>query len=141
MQAELFPFLSVLACMIGSLVLIIIIVTSSALGSQRSITLVARDEKGNNLELVPRILEVRADGVLLHGTNEFVAVAQVGRPGTALRRLLTEVAARSQAEYVILAVRPDGYATFEKVREQVEDRGIQIGYEPIDADWRVRTRR
>ncbi len=36
--AELFPFLSVLACVIGTLVLLVILVTSGLLGSRRSIT-------------------------------------------------------------------------------------------------------
>jgi hypothetical protein len=140
-QAELFPFLSVLACMIGCLVLLIIILSSSVLGSTRSITLVARDAAGNNLDLTPEILEVTAKGVLIHSTGEFVPSGSIARANTPLRRLLVRVAANRKAEYIIVAVRPDGYALFDRVRRQVEGRGIEIGYEPIDEEWRVRIRK
>lgn len=140
-QAELFPFLAVLACMIGTLILIIIVVTSGVLGEKRSITLVARDDGGRNLTLQPRYVEVRGDGVMLHPGLEFVPAGEIGRRASALGRLLREVQARRDAEYVIVAVRPDGFELFEQVRDQVEGRGIQIGYEPVDADWKLRIRR
>jgi hypothetical protein len=139
-QAELFPFLAVLACMIGTLILIIIVVTSGVLGSKRSITLIARDDGGRNTTLQPHYVEVRGDGVLLHPGMEFVAADDVDRGDTALRLLLRQVQAHRDTEYVIVAVRPDGFALFDDVRDEVEGRGIQIGYEPVDADWKLRIR-
>ena len=139
-QAELFPFLAVLACMIGTLILIIIVVTSGVLGSRRSITLVARDDGGRNITLQPHYVEVRGDGVLLHPGLEFVPADAVDRGDTALRRLLRRVQAHKDTEYVIVAVRPDGFTLFDEVRNQVEGRGIQIGYEPVDAEWKLRIR-
>jgi hypothetical protein len=139
-EAELFPFLAVLACMIGTLILIIIVVTTGVLGGRRSITLVARDSDGRNLTLKPHYVEVRVDGVVLHPGLEFVPADAVHRADTALRRLLQRVEARKDAEYVIVAVRPDGFELFDEVRDQVEGRGIQIGYEPVDGDWKLRMR-
>jgi len=140
MEAELFPFLAVLACMIGTLILIIIVVTTGVLGEKRSITLVARDDDGRSVLLKPHYVEVRGDGVLLHPGLEFVPAAAVGSSDTALRRLLRQVEARKEAEYVIVAVRPDGFTLFDEVRDQVEGRGIQIGYEPVDTNWTLRIR-
>jgi hypothetical protein len=139
-QAELFPFLAVLACMIGTLILIVIVVTTGVLGEKRSITLVARDDWGRNLTLRPHYVEVRGDGVIIHPGMEFVSRDEVGARDTALRRLLSDVEARRQTDYVIVAVRPDGFELFDAVRDQVEGRGIQIGYEPVDADWKLRIR-
>lgn len=139
-QAELFPFLAVLACMIGTLILIIIVVTTGVLGSKRSITLVARDSDGRNVTLKPHYVEVRGDGVVIHPGLEFVAADHVDGRQTALRRLLRQVEERKATEYVIVAVRPDGFKLFSEVRDQVEGRGIQIGYEPVDADWKLRIR-
>lgn len=138
--AELFPFLSVLACMIGTLVLVIISITSGVLGSRRSIVLVARDSQGRNLTLQPRYVEVRGDGVLLHPGEVFVPESELERLGTPLHALLREVSANRDREYVIVALRPDGYPHFDRVRAQVERRGIQIGYEPVDAGWTLRVR-
>lgn len=140
LQAELFPFLAVLACMIGTLILIIIVVTSGVLGEKRSITLLARDDDGRSVTLKPHYVEVRGDGVLIHPGMEFVAAHQLDGGDTALRRLLRQVEQRKATEYVIVAVRPDGFTLFDQVREEVEGRGIQIGYEPVDADWKLRIR-
>lgn len=139
-QAELFPFLAVLACMIGTLIVVIIAVTTGVLGEKRSITLVARDDQGRNVTLRPHYVEVRGDGVILHPGMEFVPAGRVRARDTALRLLLRAVEARRETDYVIVAVRPDGFELFDTVRDQVEGRGIQIGYEPVDADWKLRIR-
>jgi hypothetical protein len=137
---ELFPFLAVLACMLGTLILVVIIVSSSVLGTRRAITLVARDAQGQNLELKPNYVEVRGDGVLLHPSQEFVPEAEIRRAGTPLSQLLQRVSQERQREYIIVAVRPDGFELFDVVRSQVERRGIKIGYEPIDTEWTLRIR-
>lgn len=130
-----------LACVIGTLVLLVILVTSGLLGSRRSITLVAQSSSGQNVTLRPRYVEVTGEGVVLHPGGETVPASSLGRPGTPLADLLREVAARKDQEYVIVALRPSGYEHFGRVRDQVEGRGIRIGYEPIDEGWKLRIRR
>ncbi|HEU4560760.1 MAG TPA: hypothetical protein VFS20_23110 [Longimicrobium sp.] len=141
LTAELFPFLAVLACVIGTLVLLVILVTSGVLGSRRSITLVALSDVGQNERLIPRYVEVTGEGVILHPGGELVPMSQVGGRGTPLAELLAEVERKRDREYVIVALRPSGYPNFSRVRQQVENRGIQIGYEPIDEGWTLRIRR
>ncbi|HEX8903268.1 MAG TPA: hypothetical protein VF771_00340 [Longimicrobiaceae bacterium] len=138
LTAELFPFLSVLACVIGTLVLLVILVTSGVLGSRRSITLVAQTSTGQNVRLRPHYVEVTAEGVVLHPGGQFVPAEQLGRRDTPLAALLAQVARKRRSEYVIVALRPGGYPNFHRVREQVENRGIEIGYEPIDEGWKLR---
>ena len=86
-------------------------------------------------------MEVTGSGVILHPGKETVAASQIGRGSTALDRLLREVAANRDEEYVIVALRPSGYPYFDRVRDQVEGNEIKIGYEPIDEDWKLRIRR
>jgi hypothetical protein len=140
-QTELFPFLSVLACIIGTLILLVITVSSTVLGTRRSVTLSAREQVGENKALVPHYIEVRADGVVLHPTLEFVRTRDLKKPDRALRRLLRQVAANASSEYIIVAVRPDGFGLFDTVRSEVEGRRIRIGYEPVPAEWKLRIRR
>lgn len=140
LTAELFPFLAVLACVIGTLVLLVILVTSGVLGSRRSITLVAHSDAGQNARLVPHYVEVTGDGVILHPGREFVPMSRVGGRNTPLAHLLAKVARKRDREYVIVALRPSGYPHFSRVRQQVENRGIQIGYEPIDEEWKLKIR-
>lgn len=141
LTAELFPFLAVLACVIGTLVLLVILVTSGVLGSRRSITLVALGDAGQNERLIPHYVEVTGEGVILHPGGELVPMSRVGSGYTPLDDLLAEVASKRDREYVIVALRPSGYPNFSRVRQQVENRGIQIGYEPIDEGWTLRMRR
>jgi hypothetical protein len=138
---ELFPFLSVLACIIGTLILLVVTVSSTVLGSRRSVTLSARDQTGENKALVPHYIEVRADGVVLHPSLEFVRTRDLRKADAPLRRLLQQVAANSTREYIIVAVRPDGFSLFDAVRSEVEGRRIRIGYEPVPAEWKLRIRR
>jgi hypothetical protein len=140
MTAELFPFLAVLACVIGTLVLLVILVTSGVLGSKRSITIVAQTSAGSNVRLKPHYVEVNAAGVVLYPGQQFVPASSLERHDTPLAELLAGVARRRDREYVIVALRPDGFANFSRVRAQVENRGIQIGYEPIDEGWKLRIR-
>jgi hypothetical protein len=77
---------------------------------------------------------------MLHSTQEFVPRAQIQHRDTPLRKLLMDVTARKDSEYIIVAVRPDGIELFAALRDQIENRGIQIGYEPIDSEWKVKAR-
>jgi hypothetical protein len=140
LTAELFPFLSVLACVIGTLILLVILVTSGLLGSRRSITLVAQLGTGRNVALRPRYIEVTGEGVVLHPGGETVPSSRLGGDDTPLAALLRDVAANRNEEYIIVALRPSGYPHFHRVRDQVEGRGIEIGYEPIDEGWKLRIR-
>ncbi|MBB4634776.1 hypothetical protein [Longimicrobium terrae] len=141
LTAELFPFLSVLACVIGTLVLLVILVASGPLGSRRSITLVALNSVGQNVTLRPHYVEVTGEGVVLHPGGERVPASRLGSRDTPLADLLRDVSERKADEYIIVALRPSGYPHFGEVRRQVEGRGIKIGYEPIDEGWKLRIRR
>jgi hypothetical protein len=39
--------------------------------------------------------------------------------------------------YVLALIRPDGYKSFNKVREVVNRLGFPLGYEPISSDWEL----
>ncbi|PSB42786.1 hypothetical protein C7B80_26250 [Cyanosarcina cf. burmensis CCALA 770] len=45
---------------------------------------------------------------------------------------------RRDREYLIVAVRPDGIDVFKEVRRLVEQKNIDIGFEPIDEGWRLK---
>lgn len=39
--------------------------------------------------------------------------------------------------YVLALIRPDGYRSFDKVREVVNNLGFRLGYEPISSTWEL----
>ena len=44
----------------------------------------------------------------------------------------TSTKAKRTKKYLILILRPDGLEMFDKVRQLVEQDGIDIGYEPLE---------
>ncbi|MGK7895445.1 MAG: hypothetical protein AB4041_10930 [Microcystaceae cyanobacterium] len=135
---ELFPFLSILACTIGTLILLIIVITTQVFDNSREITIIATSEDGKNRTKTPRYIECREDGVLLHPSQKFVPDYQLTAYNSSLSQLLSELRQNKSKEYLIVAVRPDGIEVFQKVRKLVEEQGIDIGYEPIDQGWKLK---
>ena len=135
-EVELFPFLSILACTIGTLILLIIVLTTQALEKQE-VALIAKTENGENRSKSPRYIECRKDGVVLYPSEEFVPQEQLDDPNSALTKLIDRVKANRDREYLIVALRPNGIDVFEQVRALVEGEGIDIGYEPIDSSWQL----
>lgn len=136
-EVELFPFLSILACTIGTLILLIIVLTTQAMNKQE-VTIVAKtEENGVNKSKTPRYIECRDDGVVLHPSKEFVSRFDINKPNSPLQKLIAEVKANKNKQYLIVALRPDGIDVFNQVRNLVEGEGIDIGYEPVDFGWQL----
>lgn len=139
-ELELFPFLSVLVCTIGTLILLIVVVTAQIAGNQRQVIIVAKSENGQNQSKTPRYIECQKNGIIIYPNQEFVSKQDIGMPNSALEKLLAEVSARRDREYLIVAIRPDGINVFEEVRSLVEQKNIDIGFEPIDEGWRLKVK-
>ena len=139
LEVELFPFLSILACTIGTLILLIIVLTTQLLKNEREITIIAKTEtSGENQGKIPRYIECREDGVLLHPSQEFIPKSQLDNVRSPLNQLIREVRKNRDRQYLIVALRPDGIEVFQQIRNRVEKEGIDIGYEPIDKNWKLK---
>ena len=139
LEVELFPFLSILACTIGTLILLIIVLTTQLLKDERAITIIAIQETaGENQGKIPRYVECREDGVLLHPSQVFVPKSDINNRRSPLNQLIREVEKNKDKQYLIVVLRPQGIDVFQQVRDIVEKRGIDIGYEPIDEDWTLK---
>jgi hypothetical protein len=137
-ETELFPFLSVLACTIGTLILLIIVVSTENLSDNPEVTIIAESEDGLNRQKQPRYIECKGDGVVIYPSEIFVPLAQLNQADSPLLKLITEVKKKQDQEYVIVAVKPSGIEVFQQVRELIETEGIDIGYEPIEEGWKLK---
>ena len=133
-EVELFPFLSVLACTIGTLILLIIVLTTQALEPQEAVVVAKVDEnsRGTNQNKTPLYIEARKDGFVLHPSKEFAPRADLYDERSPLRKTIANLKANKDKQYLILILRPDGLEMFNKIRESVEQDGIDIGYEPLE---------
>lgn len=137
LQLDLFPFLSILACTIGTLILLVVVISVSSLTRERTTVQILARETAQNDGRAPRYLECRRDGVVIHPQRQLVPQSQLASNTSLLAIYLASLRNRSDREYVIIAVRPDGFPCFEQVREQVERAGLAIGYEPFNAEWEL----
>ena len=96
-EVELFPFLSILACTIGTLILLIIVLTTQALNKQE-VTIVARTEgeNGINKSKNPRYIECKSDGVILYPGEKFVPQDKLNKPNSAMSKLIAQVQKKSR---------------------------------------------
>ncbi|MGF1541130.1 MAG: hypothetical protein ACFCU5_11885 [Pleurocapsa sp.] len=136
-EIELFPFLSVLFCTIGTLILIIILLVVQASASNKKVNIIAKNDSSINQNKTPRYIECQSDGVIIHPTEEFISIEDINQTNSIFDTFLSEIKAQ-ETEYLIIAIRPDGVEIFQEIRELIESEGIDIGYEPIDQDWELK---
>ncbi|MGK7895530.1 MAG: hypothetical protein AB4372_18420 [Xenococcus sp. (in: cyanobacteria)] len=138
-EQNLESFLDILTCTIGIFILMIIIMTMQAV-NQQEVTIVAKTEGENGVNQTknPRYIECRSNGVILYPGEEFVPQEKLNEPNSAMSKLIAQVQENRDREYLIVAVRSNGIDTFKLVRNIVERAEIDIGYEPIDAHWRLK---
>ncbi|MBL1209847.1 hypothetical protein [Geminocystis sp. GBBB08] len=138
-ELELFPFLSVLACTIGSLILLIIVISTETLNNNPEVTIIAKTEAGGmNQKKQPRYIECKKDGVVIYPSQEFVSKNQLSKPNSKLANFIQKIKNNKDKEYVIVAIRPNGINVFQQVRELIEKEKIDIGYEPIEEGWTLK---
>ncbi|MGL5793108.1 MAG: hypothetical protein ACRC06_01645 [Waterburya sp.] len=139
-EIELFPFLSVIACTIGTLILLIIILTTQALDPQEAVVVAQTSGGGdgekkaaNNIKSkTPVYIECRQDGFILHPNKQFAPRADIYDEQSALRKTIAKLKANKEKQYLIIILRPDGLEMFDKLRVLVFKQGIDIGYEPLE---------
>jgi biopolymer transport protein ExbD len=139
-EVELFPFLSVLACTIGTLVLLIVVLTTQALKPQEAVVVAKTDVqaktdkngKGSNHKKAPVYIEARKDGFILYPGKKFAPRTDLYDEKSALRKTIANLKANKEKQYLILILRPDGLEMFDKARLLVQGQGIDIGYEPLE---------
>jgi biopolymer transport protein ExbD len=137
-EVELFPFLSVLACTIGTLILLIVIMTAQALGNQQKVAIKAKsDEQGENQAKTPHYVECTNKGAIIYPNKQLIPRSRLDENGSPLKKFLTDIKNKGNDRYLIIAVRPDGYDVFKAVRAMAEIQKIDIGYEPIDREWQL----
>lgn len=139
-EPTLFPFLSVLAAVIGTLILIISGMSQIALANpKQNVELDAWDPGKKR----PIYVECRMDGLLIHrddptsGEPLFVAREAIPEPDSAWSGLVRRLE-HAPDRYLLLLVRQNGVGTFHDARATVSGTGIDLGYEPLIGKGEVR---
>lgn len=137
---QLFPFLSVVACTLGSIMLLIIII-STKVGVDAQQNLLTLPENEQEIDLTDKevvYIECSEAGVTLYPGSQFVSEDQIDVSSSQLNQFLSEVQEQENGMVYVL-IRPSGVGVFDQVRSLIEQKGIEFRYEPIDENWQLDT--
>jgi hypothetical protein len=146
-EPSLFPFLSVLAAVIGTLILVISGMSQLSIANPDQMV-----ELGpfGTTKKVPVYVECQKEQLLIYPEN--VGMPRAAKPvsvpvreflwdNSAWVRLLEGIRVQHDNKYVILLVRPDAIETFHKVYASVDRQLVDLGYDPIYETGKVKFRR
>ncbi|MFN4261146.1 MAG: hypothetical protein ACK4RK_17800 [Gemmataceae bacterium] len=135
LSISLFPFLSVLVCAMGVMIIIITGQNLLALGQTADQLM---EIAGSEQEKQPVYVECDSDGILIHPERTAVPLTALKGDGpTAFHRLLDTLKASAGKRYLVLLIRPDGIDAFERCFAMAEDHDIQVGKDVLYSGGRL----
>ena len=135
-QVSLFPAFNLLICTLGTLILVLGVVTSISLGPEQRVKIdvtLPSDTHGKK----PRYILWDGENVVVLPSKESFSF-----PSERLALELQFVAGirkHRNSEYVVILVRPSGFESMLQLRNFFLDQNVAVGYEPVDQLWRVQT--
>jgi len=131
---DLFSFLNLMAATIGVQALMIVISALQIKPGVQAIQLLPAGGEATGAQGNYIILNGNADAeVAGQGERRTLSLKQ-----EALDQFLGQIASNPKPQYLVIGVRPNAYRDFETVREKAEAKKIKIGYEPLEADLKIK---
>ena len=140
------PFLSIMAIVLKliSLILVVIVMRIAMNPKGKRIVAFAGLYSGHGNTVNPKIpsyIDCHPDGLTLYSSDMPAGIPvtwdDLQRPSNAVYQLLDKVQQHKEDEYVVVMVRPQSVKFFRTVRNLIEKRPIDVGYDAIDADFKV----
>ena len=137
LEPTLFPFLSVLASVMGVLILVISGMSQLSLASPDQ--MVELSPHGTR-EKTPVYVECQRERLLIYPDEfgqqgapapQIVAADRITWDDSPWTQLLESIRVRRAKKYVVLLVRPDAIETFQTALNSVDRALVDVGYDPI----------
>ncbi len=125
---SLFPFLSVLTCAIG--VLIVIISGQNLLAFGDSDQLIEIGSQAEQEEQ-PIYVECDGDGIIIHPEQTRVPIASLYESSKGMKQLLGQLQAGPGKKYLVLLVRPSGIDSYERCLRIAKQKDIKVGKDAL----------
>jgi len=136
-EVDLFPFLDGLSCALGVLMMIAISLICGR------VTNVPEEWLPGPMESEPVLVIWDGSQVIVDSQAGQTSVPWSearegdGHNGSAFGQILDEVASSSGGLYILVAVRPSGFANYRDLAELIDGRGIELGHWPVQQDKQV----
>jgi hypothetical protein len=140
---DLLPYIAILMCTLGTLLLLTLSMTAINLGPNARIGIIPTFDT-NAPSKIPVLIEWDGLQVIVHheGRKEII---EPGQPQLtfedgalkfsetgALKVVMSDLRARTNTHYALFAVRPSGFSNFISLRARFDREDISIGYEPFE---------
>lgn len=151
---SLFPMFNILVCAMGVLIFILSAITTLSLGVGKSVSVILGIPNNSPNIKKPHYIEWDGTSLIIHPSKQSVSFDlnltelktyeqtydHINKKinNTPLEKLLEEVYKNRENDYLIVLIRPSGFSQFTVIRGYIENRGIDIGYEPVDQAWNLR---
>ncbi len=134
---SMFPFLSILVGVIGTLVLIIAGMMVLGLQSSDQVVELLPHDVATHKKAV--FVECQDEGILLHPAATFVPLSELTSHRVWKRRL-ADLQEHAGEEYLVLLIRPDGKKSFDICYAMARAAKLDVGFDPVFAGGKIRFR-
>lgn len=140
------PFLSIMAIVLKLISLILVVIVMRIAMNPKGKRIIAfaglYSGHGNvSNSKIPSYIDCHPDGLTLYSSEmpkgTQVAWDDLQRPDNAVNQFLDKVQNHKEEEYIVVMVRPQSVKFYRTVRNLIEKRPIDVGYDAIDADFKV----
>ena len=137
------PFLSIMAIVLKlvSLILVVIVMRIAVNAGGKKIVTLTKFSSSHGINAneakEPSYIDCYADSVVLYPSMITNTWEDLQRPDNAVEQLLDQVQVSNKTQYVIIMARPDAVKIFRSVRKMISNHTVDVGYDVVDADFKV----
>jgi hypothetical protein len=135
-------FLSVMSIVTGLICLILFVIALRIAMNPKllkivSFKLFSSSRASPHNPKIPSYIDCWPDKVMIYPGNKALTWEDLQQPRNELEKMLDKIQENTDQEYVIVMVRPQSVKFYRTVRSMLGKRAIDIGYDAIDADFKV----
>lgn len=127
---DLLPFIAIMMCLLGALLLVTMSMAAINIGAGAGEGWVPEPDAASK---TPVLIEWDGVNTIWHAEGGYRTIDP-----RHMAPLFAWLTAHKQTHYALFTVRPTGFGSFRTLAEMFEDRGIEIGFEPIEQGKSVR---
>jgi hypothetical protein len=134
---DLLPFIAILMCVLGCLLLVTISVAAITMGfGSNEVWIPAPSDPGETSK-IPILCEWDGKTAIFHMGRVTTSTTWVppddssADPNPEFSKVTDDIKSENSTHYILIAVRPSGFANFDDFAAEFRRKDIAIGYEPI----------
>lgn len=88
-------------------------------------------------EKIPVYVECKEYAIVIYPEKVVINKTNISNDNTYIRKLTKNLKQNTDKRYALFLIHPTGFETYYEIRSIILEYDINIGYEPVDADWQL----